>query len=109
MQKGLEKKLAKKTCKMNLRTESIIENKNKSLVLKYENMLIEGYYFEDMILDISEKYISGSESYSELQTNLPTRAKNTLSSAGENIGNLADPRRTRSDFQRVGVDLTCHA
>ena len=29
------------------------------------------------------------------------------SSAGDNIGNPDDPRRTQSDFQRVGIALSC--
>ena len=31
----------------------------------------------------------------------------TLSSVGDNIGNLDDPRRTRFDFQRAGIALSC--
>ena len=68
----------------------------------------EGSDFGDMISDISEKNISGSESDSEVQTHLPTWAKKTLSSVGENIGNPADPRRTWSEFQREGIVLFCH-
>ena len=69
---------------------------------------IEGYYFVALISHISEKNISGSESYSDVQTHLPTWAKKTLSSAGTNIGNPVDRRRTRFDFQRAGIDLSCH-
>ena len=54
----------------------------------------EGYDFAYLIYDISEKKISGSESYFEVQTHLPTWAKKTLSSARTNIGNPTDPRRT---------------
>ena len=61
-----------------------------------------------MKFDISEKHIAGSESYSNLSTHLATWAKNTLSSVGKNIGNPADPRITRSDFQRAGIVLSCH-
>ena len=43
-----------------------------------------------------------------MQTHLPTWAKQTLSFAGENIGNLDDPRRTRSDFLREGITLYFH-
>ena len=68
----------------------------------------EGYDFPEMISDISEKDISGSESDSEVQTHLPTWAKKTLSSAGPNIGNPIDPIRTRSEFQRAGIALSCH-
>ena len=31
----------------------------------------------------------------------------TLSSVGDNIGNLDDPRRTQSDFQRESIALSC--
>ena len=34
-------------------------------------------------------------------------ARQTLSSAGDNIGNLDDPRTTWSDFQRAGIALSC--
>ena len=61
-----------------------------------------------MMYDISQKQISGSESNSEVQTHLPTWAKKTLSFAGENIGNPVDPRRTRFDFQRKGIFLSCN-
>ena len=64
--------------------------------------------FVEMISNISEKEISHSESDSEVQTNLPTWAKNTLSSAGENIGNPANRRRTRYEFQRAGIALSCY-
>ena len=43
-----------------------------------------------------------------MQKNLPTWAKKTLSSAGESIRNLVVPRRTRSEFQRAGIALSCH-
>ena len=65
----------------------------------------EGSDISDMISDISEKNISGSESDSDVSTHLPTWAKKTLSSDGENIGNPVDPRRTRSNFQREGIYL----
>ena len=68
----------------------------------------EGSDFAEMRSDISEKNISGLESYYQVKTHLQTWAKNTLSSVGPNIGNLADPRRTRSDFQREGIDISCH-
>ena len=42
-----------------------------------------------------------------MQNHLPTWAQQTLSSAGDNIGNPDDPRRTRSDFQREGIALSC--
>ena len=45
----------------------------------------EGSDIVDMMSDISEKNISGSESYSDVSTHLPTWAKKTLSSAGTNI------------------------
>ena len=59
-----------------------------------------------MISDISEKIISGLESYSDVSTHLLTWSKKILSAAGENIGNPADPRRTRSDFQREGIYIS---
>ena len=68
----------------------------------------EGYDFLELIYDISEKYISGSELYSEVKSHLPTWAKKTLSSVGPKIGNPADPKRTRSNFQREGIALSCH-
>ena len=68
----------------------------------------EGSDFDDMMFDISQKQISGSELDSEVQTHLPTWAKKTLPSVGENIENPADPRRTRSEFQRAGIALSCH-
>ena len=43
-----------------------------------------------------------------MQTHLPTWARQTLSSAGDNIENPDDPRRTQSDFQRAGIALSCH-
>ena len=42
-----------------------------------------------------------------MQNHLPTWARQTLSSVGDNIGNPDDPRRTRSDFQREGIALSC--
>ena len=68
----------------------------------------EGSNIADLMSDISEQHISGSESDFDVSTHLPTWAKKTLSFAGTNIGNLADPRRTRSDFQRAGIALSCH-
>ena len=43
-----------------------------------------------------------------MKNHLPTWAPQTLSSAGDNIENPDDPRRTRSDFQRVGIALSCY-
>ena len=42
-----------------------------------------------------------------MQNHLPTWARQTLSSAGDNIGNLDDPRRTQFDFQRAGIAISC--
>ena len=64
--------------------------------------------FSEIIYEISQQEILDSEPYYEVQTNLPTWAKKTLSSIGENIGSRADPRRTRSKFQREGIALPCH-
>ena len=61
-----------------------------------------------MIPDIIQQQIYGLESYSEVKKHLPTWAKKTLSSAGENIGNPVDLRRTQFDIQRVGIYLSCH-
>ena len=58
------------------------------------------------IYDISVEQKSDSESKLEVQNHLPTWAQQTLSSAGDNIGNLDDPRRTWSDFQRADIALT---
>ena len=63
---------------------------------------------EPLISDISDQKASISSSEPKVQTHLPTWAKQTLSSAGDNIGNPDDQRRTRSDFQRVGIALSCH-
>ena len=45
----------------------------------------DGYDFDDMIYDISQKQISGSESDSELQRNLPTWAKKRLLPLGKTL------------------------
>ena len=63
---------------------------------------------ETMISDINDQKASSSSSEPEVQTHLPTWARQTLSSANDNIGNPDDPRRTRSDFQRAGIALSCH-
>ena len=63
---------------------------------------------DPLISDINEKQTSNAESELEVQNHLPTWSRQTLSSAGDNIGNPDDPRRTRSDFQRVGISLYCH-
>ena len=60
---------------------------------------------EPIISDISDQQESSSISELEVQTHLPTWARQTLSSIGDNIGHLDDPRRTRSDFQRAGIAL----
>ena len=62
---------------------------------------------DPMISNISVQQTSDTESEPEVQNHLPTWAQKTLSSAGDNIGNLDDPRRTRSDFQRAGIALSC--
>ena len=64
-------------------------------------------HLDPIISDISVQQTSDSESEPEVQNNLPTWARQTLSSAGDNIGNSDDPRRTRSDFQRAGIALSC--
>ena len=62
---------------------------------------------DPMISDISEQKTLDSKSEPELQNHLPTWARQTLSSTSDNIGNPDDPRRTRSDFQRAGIALSC--
>ena len=59
----------------------------------------------DLMYDISVNNISGSESYSNVPTHLPKWAKNTLSSAGTNVGNPADLRRTRSGYNQYHLFL----
>ena len=66
------------------------------------------YDLKPLIFDISDQKESSSISEPEVQTHLPTWAKQTLSSVDENIGNPDDPRRTRSNFQREGIALSCH-
>ena len=46
-----------------------------------------------MISDIIEQKKSDAESEPEVQNHLPTWAQQTLSSAGDNIGNTDDPRK----------------
>ena len=62
----------------------------------------------DLMSDISDHEISSSESYPNEPTNLPKWAEKTISFGGLNVGNLSDPRRTRSDFQREGIALSCN-
>ena len=62
---------------------------------------------DTLISDISVQQSSYFESEPEVKNHLPTWARQTLSSAGDNIGNLNDPRRTRYDFQREGIVLSC--
>ena len=62
---------------------------------------------DPLISDISVQQSSDTKSEPEVQNHLPTWARQTLSSAGDNIGNPNDPRRTRSDFQREGIYLSC--
>ena len=63
---------------------------------------------DHLISDISVQQSSYTESEPKVQNHHPTWAQQTLSSAGDNIGNLDDPRRTRSDFQRAGIVLSCY-
>ena len=62
---------------------------------------------DPLISNISVQQSSYSESELEVQNHLPKWAQQTLSSAGDNIGNPDDPRRTRSDFQRASFVLSC--
>ena len=62
---------------------------------------------DPLIYDINVQQSSDAESEPEVQNHLPTCALQTLSSAGENIGNSNDPMRTRSDFQRESIPLSC--
>ena len=49
---------------------------------------------DPLIPDISVQQTSDAESEPKVQNHLPTWARQTLSSAGENNGNPDDPRRT---------------
>ena len=62
---------------------------------------------DPLISNISLQKTSDFKSEPEVQNHLPTWAQQTLSSAGDDIGNRDDPRRTRSDFQRAGITLSC--
>ena len=64
-------------------------------------------HLNPMIFYISVQQTSDAESKPEVQNHLPTWARQTLSSIGDNIGNLDDPRRTRSNFQRADIVLSC--
>ena len=57
----------------------------------------DGPDLDPIISDISEQQKSYSESEPKVQNYIPTWARQTLSFAGDNIGNLDDPRRTRYD------------
>ena len=61
---------------------------------------------DPLISNISVQKKSDAKSELELQNHLPTWARQTLSSTGDNIGNLDDPRRTQFDFQRAGIALS---
>ena len=63
---------------------------------------------DPLISDINVQQTSDAESKPKVQNQLPTLARQTLSFAGDNIGNLDDPRRTQSDFQRAGIALSCY-
>ena len=49
---------------------------------------------DPLISDISTQQTSDAKSEPKVQNHLPTWARQTLSSAGDNIGNPDDPRRT---------------
>ena len=63
--------------------------------------------FNPIISDINVHQTSDVESEPKVQNHLPTWAQQTLSSAGDNIGNPDDLRKTWSDFQRAGIALSC--
>ena len=67
----------------------------------------DGPDLDPMISNIYLQQSSYAESEPKVQNHLPTWARRTLSSAGGNIGNPDDPRRTRFDFQREGIALSC--
>ena len=67
----------------------------------------DGPDLDPMISNISLQKSSDTESEPKVQNHLPTWSQKTLSSVGDNIGNPDDPRRTRSDFQRAGIALSC--
>ena len=60
-----------------------------------------------LISDIGVQKTLDAELELEVQNNLPTWDRQTLSSVGDNIGNPDDLRGTRSDFQRAGIVLSC--
>ena len=62
---------------------------------------------DPLFSNISVQKTLDTESEPEVQNHLPTWARQTLSSARDNIGNPDDPRRTRSDFQREGIAFSC--
>ena len=62
---------------------------------------------DPLISDISVYQSLDFESEPKVQNHLPTWARQTLSSVGDNIGNPDDTRRTQSDFQRAGIVLSC--
>ena len=76
---------------------------------EYLDDVIGGYDpdFDPLIYDISVQQTSYAESEPEVQNHLPTWAQQTVSSIGDNNGNPDDLRRTRSDFQREGIALSC--
>ena len=62
---------------------------------------------DPLIFGIIVQQTSYAESEPEVQNHLPTWARQTLSSVGDNIGNPDDPSRTQSDFQRACIPLSC--
>ena len=62
---------------------------------------------DPLIFYIIVQKTSDAESEPKVQIHLPTWSRQTLSFAGDDIGNSDDPRRTQSDFQRVGIVLYC--
>ena len=53
---------------------------------------------DPLISNISVQQTSDAKSELEVQNHLPTWARQTLSSAGDNIGNLDDPSKTLEEF-----------
>ena len=92
-----------------LQEVELVKDKTAKYSTEYLDDVIGGddLDLDPLISDISVQKILDAESEPELQNHLPTWARQTLSCVGDNIGNLDDLRRTWSDFQRVGIVLSC--
>ena len=70
--------------------------------------MIVSFDISDLMSDISEHEIPSSKSDPNEPTHLPKWVEKTLCFVGSNVGNLPDLRRTRADFQRSGISLSCN-